>query len=82
MLVLVGQDAPTRTVLCAGAGNVEAAHITLTQGAWIGLDGQSPERLAEHLEQVRDRSNEMVPPNGSAQGGHEVGRAMVMLKSE
>jgi NAD(P)-dependent dehydrogenase (short-subunit alcohol dehydrogenase family) len=81
MLVLVGQDAPTRTVLCAGAGNVEAAHITLTQGAWIGLDGQSPERLAEQMEKVRDRTAEMVPPNGSAQGGHEVGRAMVMLKS-
>jgi NAD(P)-dependent dehydrogenase (short-subunit alcohol dehydrogenase family) len=80
MLVLVGQDAPTRTVLCAGAGNVEAAHITLTQGAWIGLDGQSPERLADHLEQVCDRTGEMVPPNGSAQGGHEVGQAMVMLK--
>jgi NAD(P)-dependent dehydrogenase (short-subunit alcohol dehydrogenase family) len=82
MLVLVGQDAPTRTVLCAGAGNVEAAHITLTQGAWIGLDGQSPERLAEQMEKVRDRTEEMVPPNGSAQGGHEVGRAMAMLKSE
>jgi NAD(P)-dependent dehydrogenase (short-subunit alcohol dehydrogenase family) len=82
MLVLVGQDAPTRTVLCAGAGNVEAAHITLTQGAWIGLDGQSPERLAEQMEQVRDRTAEMVPPNGSAQGGHEVGRAMAMLKPQ
>jgi NAD(P)-dependent dehydrogenase (short-subunit alcohol dehydrogenase family) len=80
MLVLVGQDAPTRTVLCAGAGHVEAAHITLTQGSWIGLDGQSPERLAEQMDQVRDRTDEMVPPNGSAQGGHEVGRAMVMLK--
>ena len=80
MLVLVSEDAPTRTVLCAGAGNVEAAHITLTQGAWIGLDGQSPERLAEQLEQVRDRTAEMVPPNGSAQGGYEVGRAMAMLK--
>jgi NAD(P)-dependent dehydrogenase (short-subunit alcohol dehydrogenase family) len=80
MLVLVSEDAPTRTVLCAGAGNVEAAHITLTQGAWIGLDAQSPERLAEQLAQVRDRTGEMVPPNGSAQGGHEVGRAMAMLK--
>ena len=80
MLVLVSEDAPTRTVLCAGAGNVEAAHITLTQGAWIGLDGHSPERLAEQLEQVRDRTAEMVPPNGSAQGGYEVGRAMAMLK--
>ena len=82
MLVLVGQDAPTRTVLCAGAGHVEAAHITLTQGAWIGLDAESPERLAEQLLQVRDRRDEMVPPKGSAQGGHEVGRAMDMLKPE
>jgi NAD(P)-dependent dehydrogenase (short-subunit alcohol dehydrogenase family) len=80
MLVLVAQDAPTRTVLCAGAGHVEAAHITLTQGAWIGLDGLAPERLAEQLAQVRDRTAEMVPPNGSAQGGYEVGRATAMLK--
>ena len=79
-LVLVGQDAPSRTVLCAGAGSVEAAHITLTQGAWIGLDGHAPERLAEQLAQVRDRHAEMVPVNGSGQGAHEVARAMVMLQ--
>lgn len=79
MLVLVADEAPTRTVLCAGAGSVEAAHITLTQGAWIGLDGESPERLAQLLDQVRDRAAEMVPPNGSAQGTHEVTRALTML---
>jgi NAD(P)-dependent dehydrogenase (short-subunit alcohol dehydrogenase family) len=80
MLVLVGQDAPNRTVLCAGAGSVEAAHITLTQGAWIGLDADAPERLAQQLVQVRDRRDEMVPESGSGQGTHEVGRAMAMLK--
>jgi NAD(P)-dependent dehydrogenase (short-subunit alcohol dehydrogenase family) len=72
MLVLVSEDAPTRTILCAGAGHVEAANITLTQGDWIGLDGDAPERLAAQLDKVRDRSGEMVPPNGSAQGSHEV----------
>jgi hypothetical protein len=51
---------------------VEAANITLTQGDWIGLDGDAPERLAAQLDKVRDRTNEMVPPNGSAQGHHEV----------
>lgn len=79
MLVLVGQDAPTRTVLCAGAGSVEAAHITLTQGAWIGLDAQAPERLAEQLAQVCDGNAEMVPADGSAQATHEVTRAMAHL---
>jgi NAD(P)-dependent dehydrogenase (short-subunit alcohol dehydrogenase family) len=76
MLVLASEGAPTRTVLCAGAGNVEAAHVTLTQGAWIGLDGKAPERLAELLPQVTQREGEMVPESGAAQGTHEVGRAM------
>jgi NAD(P)-dependent dehydrogenase (short-subunit alcohol dehydrogenase family) len=79
MLVLVSEDAPSRTILCAGAGNVEAAHITLTQGDWIGLGNDAPERLAAQLGQVRDRTGEMVPPNGSAQGGHEVAQATAKL---
>jgi NAD(P)-dependent dehydrogenase (short-subunit alcohol dehydrogenase family) len=76
MLVLAAEGAPTRTILCAGAGNVEAAHVTLTQGAWIGLDGEAPERLAALLPQVTAREGEIVPEGGAAQGAHEVGRAM------
>jgi NAD(P)-dependent dehydrogenase (short-subunit alcohol dehydrogenase family) len=79
MLALVAEDAPTRTILCAGAGNVEAAHITLTQGSWIGLDSDAPERLQASLAQVRERAGEMVPPSGSAQGAHEVARASAHL---
>ncbi len=79
MLVLASEGAPTRTTLCAGAGSVEAAHITLTQGAWIGLDESADVRLLQSLEQVTDRTHDMVPGSGSAQGQHEVGRAMAML---
>ena len=79
MLVLVGEDAPTRTILCAGAGSVEAAHITLTQGAWIGVDGDSPERLAAQLAQVLDRSDDMVPGGGMEQSQFEIERAQRML---
>lgn len=75
MLVLVGEDAPTRTILCAGAGSVEAAHITLTQGAWIGVDSDSPERLAAQLAQVLDRSNDTVPGGGMEQSQFEIERA-------
>lgn len=80
MLVLASEQAPTRTTLCAGAGSVEAAHITMTQGAWIGLDESADVRLAQLLEQVTDRTNDMVPASGSAQGTHEVGRATAMLR--
>ncbi len=79
MLVLASADAPTRTTLCAGAGSVEAAHITLTHGAWIGIDENADVRLQQHLAEVLDRTNETVPGSGSAQGTHEVGRAMAML---
>jgi NAD(P)-dependent dehydrogenase (short-subunit alcohol dehydrogenase family) len=79
MLVLASEGAPTRTTLCAGAGSVEAAHITLTQGTWIGLDADADERLAAQLAAVTDRAGEMVPGGGSAQGAHEVERAKAML---
>ncbi|NNU42279.1 SDR family NAD(P)-dependent oxidoreductase [Ramlibacter montanisoli] len=72
MLVLAGQDAPTRTTLCAGAGGVEAANVTLTQGAWIGRGPGAPERLQERLEAVRDRRGETVPASGAEQGANEL----------
>ena len=75
MLVLVGQDAPTRTILCAGAGSVEAAQITLTQGSWIGLEDDAPERLQDALGAVMDGSGASVPASGAAQGAFEITRA-------
>lgn len=76
MLVLASAQAPTRTILCAGGGSFEAAHITLTEGLWLGTDAQTPERLAARLAEVTDRSGETVPQNGSVQGSHEVGKAV------
>ncbi|MEG0412299.1 MAG: SDR family NAD(P)-dependent oxidoreductase [Comamonas sp.] len=76
MLVLAHACAPTRTILCAGAGGFEAAHITLTQGVYVGTGADAPEQLAEQLGAVLDRSNEKVPQSGSAQGQLEVGKAM------
>jgi len=75
MLVLVADEAPTRTILCAGAGSVEAAQITLTQGSWIGLEGDAPERLQTALGDVVDGLGASVPSSGAAQGALEIGRA-------
>ena len=76
MLVMVSEDAPNRTILCAGAGGFEAAQITLTQGVYLGIGPDTPERLAAALEQVTDSSGATVPQSGSAQGTLEVGKAM------
>ncbi|MET3917387.1 NAD(P)-dependent dehydrogenase (short-subunit alcohol dehydrogenase family) [Variovorax sp. OAS795] len=76
MLVLASEDAPNRTILCAGAGTFEAAHITLTQGAWLGIGPDTPEQLAARLSEVTSRDGEAVPQSGTAQGSNEVGKAM------
>lgn len=80
MLVLVSQEAPTRAILCAGAGTFEAAHITMTQGVWLGTDASTPERLAQRLAEVTDRAGDSVPQSGAAQGGNEVGKALENAK--
>jgi NAD(P)-dependent dehydrogenase (short-subunit alcohol dehydrogenase family) len=80
MLVLAAQDAPTRTILCAGAGSFEAAHITLTQGVWLGNDALTPERLAEQLAQVTDPAGQTLPQSGAAQGTLEISKAMAQAK--
>ncbi|PUE21634.1 3-hydroxyacyl-CoA dehydrogenase [Limnohabitans sp. MMS-10A-160] len=77
MLVMASEQAPNRTIICAGAGSFEVAHITLTQGVHLGLTPDTPERLAAALAQVTDRQGETVPLSGSAQGTLEVGKAMV-----
>ncbi|RQO48690.1 3-hydroxyacyl-CoA dehydrogenase [Variovorax sp. KBW07] len=76
MLVLASQDAPNRTVLCAGAGVFEAAHITLTQGAWLGSGPDAAEQLAARLAEVTSREGEVVPQSGASQGSNEVAKAM------
>lgn len=80
MLVLAAQDAPNRTILCAGAGTFEAAHITLTQGAWLGIEADTPERLAARLSEVTEREGEIVPQSGAAQGSNEVAKGMANAK--
>jgi NAD(P)-dependent dehydrogenase (short-subunit alcohol dehydrogenase family) len=79
LLALVAEDAPTRTILCAGAGSFERAHITLTEGVFVGQPDDAVEQVVERFAEISDRTGESVPESGSAQGTLEVGRAMRML---
>ena len=76
MLVLAHESAPTRTILCAGAGSFEAAHITLTEGVFLGMGADVPEQLAARLGEGTARGGEQVPRSGAAQGTHEVAKAV------
>ncbi|MEY4426562.1 MAG: hypothetical protein RL535_860 [Pseudomonadota bacterium] len=81
MLVMVAEDAPTRTILCAGAGTFEAAHISLTQGLHVGLGSDAPELLAAKLAEVTNRQHDTVPMSGSAQGQNEIQKMLVATKN-
>ena len=79
LLALVADDAPTRAILCAGAGAFERAHITLTPGVFIGLPADAAEQVAAQFEALSDRSDETVPESGNAQGTIEIAKAMRAL---
>ena len=78
LLALVAEDAPTCAILCAGAGAgaFERAHITLTQGVFVGLPADAAEQVAMHFEALSERSGETVPESGNAQGTLEIVKAM------
>ena len=76
LLHLVSEDAPTRAILCAGAGTFERAYVTLTGGVHLGSGPDAAEQVAAHFDAISDRGEETVPQSGSEQGRNEVGRAL------
>jgi NAD(P)-dependent dehydrogenase (short-subunit alcohol dehydrogenase family) len=64
-LFLVSEDAPTNAILGAGAGVVQAAHVTLTRG--VKLDEPTPEAVAANFPAIIDRDGEIVPQSGAEQ---------------
>ena len=74
LVALVGEEAPNRTILLAGAGSFEAAHITMTQGIYIGEAGDAAE-ICARLPEIRDRSGEIVPATGWEQYQLELSKA-------
>ena len=75
LLALVSEDAPTRAILCAGAGNFAAAHVTLTDGYRAGEGPDAGEKVAAHWTTVSARSGEIVPAYGFTQAERELAKA-------
>ena len=76
LIALVAEDAPTRVILCTGAGSFERAFVTLTTGIHLGLAEDTAERVVAEWEAISDRNGETVPDSGAAQSTLEIGKAM------
>lgn len=79
VLALAAEDAPNRTILCAGAGSFEAAHITMTSGVWVGHGADAAEELHRRLAEVVDRTGSVAPLSAEAQGVNEGTKALASL---
>ena len=72
LLPLVVDGAPTRTVICAGAGHFATAAVTLSQGKYIGGGDDAGERLIEAWDAVSDQTEALIPNYGFTQAEREV----------
>jgi NAD(P)-dependent dehydrogenase (short-subunit alcohol dehydrogenase family) len=75
LIALVADDAPTRTILCAGAGSFEAANITLTQGIHVAGDPPAAEAVHAGWARLTERAGETVPSQGWEQSERELTKA-------
>ena len=69
---LASADAPTRAILCAGAGHFATSNITLTQGAVVGAGAHAAHNVGELWDAIADREGELVPDQGFVQGEREI----------
>ena len=82
LVALVGTDAPTRAILCAGAGHFACAHVTLTQGVQLGGGPDAAQRVVDAWSDIGERDNEIVPAYGFTQAERELqGSATVERRS-
>jgi NAD(P)-dependent dehydrogenase (short-subunit alcohol dehydrogenase family) len=54
LLYLVSEDAPTRTILCAGAGAFAVASVVETKGAYFLENERTPEAIAARFAEIAD----------------------------
>lgn len=75
LVALVGDDAPTRMILLAGAGSFECAHVTMTRGIFIDGSGDVAAQVRRRLDEIQDRAVEVVPGSGWEQYQLELAKA-------
>lgn len=72
---LVGDDAPSRLVLCAGAGAYAAAKVYETEGVYLRLDEQTAEGVAANIDAITDATGQHPYQQGFQQTVKFVGKA-------
>lgn len=75
VLYLASGQAPTRTIIAAGAGCYSVVKIHETLGAYLPIDEQTPEGIAANWDAICDTNGETIPQVGSDQSLKFMGMA-------
>jgi len=75
VLFLVSEEAPTRTILGAGAGSFAVAKIVETDGMWLTPEDQTPEGIAANWDTISSSEGERVLNAGFEQTFKMLGKA-------
>jgi hypothetical protein len=76
VLYMVSEDAPNKTIICAGAGAYSVAKIIETDGVWLSPEEQTPEGIAANWEAITSAAGEAQPQAGFEQTVKFTGKAM------
>ncbi|MEM6773825.1 MAG: SDR family NAD(P)-dependent oxidoreductase [Pseudomonadota bacterium] len=79
VLYLVSDDAPNRTILCAGAGGFSVSRIVESEGAWLPPEEQTPEGIAAHWGTISATEGERALQAGFEQSGKMITKAATGL---
>lgn len=75
LLALVREDAPTRAILCAGAGGFEAAQVSMTPGVHVGTGEDAPEQVVARWDDIVDGTDAFTPVDALEQSRLELAKA-------
>lgn len=67
LLFLASDKAPSRLILCAGGGGYSATRIYETEGIYLASDQQTPENVADRLDDILDTSDQTMFEQGFEQ---------------
>ncbi len=81
-LTLCDEDAPTRFILCAGAGGYASASIFETDGCFIPVEQASPESVREQWNFISSTEKQTTLGSGDLQGKKFFAKAMAHLQSK
>jgi len=75
-LTLVAEEAPTKFILCAGAGGYACSQIRETEGVFLNADEQSPEAVVEKWDNITDIAGQCELESGAKQSEKFLTKAM------